>query len=466
MKDILGFYLMPHPPISVPEVGDNREIRATVDACLAIGKEIKEKAPQTIIVITPHGVMFSDAIAISFEDTIYGDLGRFRARNVKIEKAIDLELAQEIALLAEQDDISVAKINTRYLSDYNHNYELDHGTIVPLYFIEKEYRDYRLVHITYGLLGSLDLYRFGMMIKEAVWHLNRDAVIIASGDLSHRLTKSGPYPYSPQGKVFDETLIGLLEKGDTVGIFTMSPDLIEEAGECGLRSVYILLGSLAGSFHGRRLSYEGPFGVGYGVMSFSPVELNQNVYPLLKAAMEKKRKAKKANSNDYVRLARMSLEYYFKHRKKMPVPADCAKELKERQAGVFVSLKKYGNLRGCIGTFMPTQDSIAMEIIENAISAAMRDPRFPSVREAELDDLDISVDVLSLPESARKEDLDPKNYGVIVSKGYKRGLLLPDLEGVDTVTEQLRIACSKAGIAPDGDYDIERFKVVRYQEGK
>ena len=150
----------------------------------------------------------------------------------------------------------------------------------------------------------------------------------------------------------------------------------------------------------------------------------------------------------------------------MPVPADIGPELKNRQAGVFVSLKKHGNLRGCIGTFLPTQASVAKEIIENAIAAATRDPRFHPVRPEELDIIDISVDVLSLPEDATKEELDPKVYGVIVSKGYKRGLLLPDLAGIDTVTEQLRIACRKAGIPVDADYGIERFKVTRYREGK
>lgn len=466
MKDILGYYLMPHPPIAVPEVGDNRKIKATVDACLDVGRKIKGLAPETIIVVTPHGVMFSDAVAISFGERISGDLSRFRARSVRFEKKIDAGLTREIATLSQADGIPVAKLTEKYLAGYDRRYELDHGTIVPLYFIEKSYSDYELVHITYGLLGGLELYRFGVKIREATRNLGRRAVIIASGDLSHRLTPDGPYPYSPRGREFDEKLLSLLEAGDAEGILNLDPVLVEEAGECALRSVYILLGSLGGGFTGTRLSYEGPFGVGYGVMSFRAGANDNDAYARLAKASDERRRARAERSNDYVRLARASLEYYFKRRKTMPVPEEGFEELKGRRAAAFVSLKKHGALRGCIGTIVPTKDSLAAEIIENALSAGFRDPRFPPLREAELSETDISVDVLSSPEPARKEDLDPARYGVIVAKGRRRGLLLPALEGVDTVEEQLRIALDKAGISPNEDYLIERFEVKRYREGE
>ena len=136
----------------------------------------------------------------------------------------------------------------------------------------------------------------------------------------------------------------------------------------------------------------------------------------------------------------------------------------DKKAGVFVSLKKRGRLRGCIGTFVPTRECIALEIIENAISAAIRDPRFSSVYLSELEDISISVDILSQPETVHHvSELDPKQYGIIVSKGLRKGLLLPDLEGVDKVEKQLYIALQKAGIQPEEDYQIERFEVKRYR---
>ena len=134
------------------------------------------------------------------------------------------------------------------------------------------------------------------------------------------------------------------------------------------------------------------------------------------------------------------------------------------KAGVFVSIKKHGHLRGCIGTFMASHENIAVEIIHNAVSAATQDPRFGPVEEDELDELTYSVDVLSPPEKVKDQsELDPKIYGVIITTGYRKGLLLPDLEGVDTVEDQLKITRMKAGILPDEKIEIFRFRVQRYK---
>lgn len=164
-----------------------------------------------------------------------------------------------------------------------------------------------------------------------------------------------------------------------------------------------------------------------------------------------------------VALARKSIAYYLQNRKKLPLPDDLPPELIEQQAGVFVSLKKGERLRGCIGTFLPNKDNIALEIIENAISSAIHDPRFSPVTLDEVGSLSISVDVLSAPEEIKNNSqLNPKKYGVIVSCGYKKGLLLPDLEGVDTIEQQIDIARQKAGIYADEDFEIERFEIKRY----
>ena len=165
----------------------------------------------------------------------------------------------------------------------------------------------------------------------------------------------------------------------------------------------------------------------------------------------------------YVKLARETIKNYIKHGKIITLPLDLPKEMINQKAGAFVSLKKYGELRGCIGTFMPTQKNIAQEIIKNAVSAAVEDPRFSPVNVSELEDLSISVDVLSVPEEIKDiSQLDPKKYGVIVSSGYKKGLLLPDLEGVDTAEEQVDITKRKAGIYPGEKVKLYRFEVKRY----
>ncbi len=166
-----------------------------------------------------------------------------------------------------------------------------------------------------------------------------------------------------------------------------------------------------------------------------------------------------------VLLAKRTIEDYLRSGKVISPPSRIP-EVFQKKAGTFVSLHKKGRLRGCIGTYLPTQDNLANEIIKNAISAATQDPRFPPVDTSEIRDLEISVDVLSRPEPVKSQrELDPKKYGVIVSKGWQKGLLLPDLEGVDTVEQQLEIAKQKAGLGgtPVEQLEIQRFTVTRYE---
>ena len=164
-----------------------------------------------------------------------------------------------------------------------------------------------------------------------------------------------------------------------------------------------------------------------------------------------------------VKLAKDTIETYTMNGKTIDTPSPLPDEMEEK-AGTFVSIKKKGELRGCIGTFHPTTDNVAAEVIQNAISAASRDPRFPPVRSDELDDLDYSVDVLSAPEKVQsKKELGPKKYGVIVVSGNRKGLLLPDLDGVDTVDDQISIASAKAGIYIGDDIELYRFEVRRYR---
>jgi len=164
-----------------------------------------------------------------------------------------------------------------------------------------------------------------------------------------------------------------------------------------------------------------------------------------------------------VALAKKTVETYVQTRKRINPPKTLSPEMKE-QAGVFVSIHKLGDLRGCIGTFEPQQQNVAEEVIANAISSATRDPRFDPVAAEELKDLDYSIDILTEPEPVTDENqLDPKKYGVIVQAGWRRGLLLPDLEGVDTAALQIDICRQKGGIGPEEPVKLYRFEVKRYK---
>jgi AmmeMemoRadiSam system protein A len=171
----------------------------------------------------------------------------------------------------------------------------------------------------------------------------------------------------------------------------------------------------------------------------------------------------KTKMNPLVALAKETVEMYAREGKMPSPPADLPPEM-QKQAGVFVSIHKHGDLRGCIGTFEPQQKNIAGEIIVNAVSASTRDPRFAAITESELEDLDYSVDVLTTPEPVDDvSQLDPKKYGVIVEAGWRRGLLLPDLEGVDSAEYQIDICRQKGGIDPNEPVQLYRFEVERYK---
>jgi MEMO1 family protein len=466
MGKIIGFYAMPHPPIIIPEVGRGEEekIKNTYDACESIGREIAEIKPEVIIVVTPHGTMFSDAIALSFENSISGSLKQFGAPEVSMKFDIDMDLTQEIMVRADKSNIQTISATGSTLKQYGREYELDHGVIVPLYFVESKYNSFKLVHITYGGLTPIQLYKFGKLIKEAVEESYKNVVFIGSGDLSHRLKDEGPYDYSPYGEKFDKEIISLLKKGDAVGVFNINPEMIENAGECGLRSYYIMLGAMDGyEIKGELLSYEGTFGVGYAVMRFELKKGDRDI--LSEITKEKREKYNKRVSNEdvYVRLARESLTHYLIEGNYMDVPSYVTEEMLNTKRGVFVSLKKFGALRGCIGTILPVTESVAKEILQNAVSAGEGDPRFGNVSVEELEDIIFSVDVLTQPKVALKEELNPKKFGVIVKSGVRSGVLLPDLEGVDTIEQQISIVLDKAGILPNEDYSIEMFQVNRHK---
>lgn len=479
MNGMCAYYALPHPPLLIPEIGRGEEaaIRETTEAMEQVSDEIAAIKPDTIIIITPHGPMFQDAVALSSDNEIRGSMIRFRAPQVRFRTDIDLALTKRIISLAEENGINTVEISGKSAERYGVPFELDHGAMVPLYFINRKFTDYKLVHITYGLLPKTQLYKFGKYIRRAVEETGKRAVFIASGDLSHRLTKDGPYDYNPSGEIFDRDIRMFLENGDAVGVFAMDPKLVEEAGECALRSYYVLLGTLDGyKFRGETLSYQGNFGVGYLIMRLIPEKdssgkegetLNkEDLLEQINSNASREFLKRMKDKNPFVRLAGESLMHYIIHGEYIKIPSYATREMREQRRGVFVSLKKYGELRGCIGTIQPVTSNLAEEIIRNAVEAGIRDPRFMPLTMDELNELDISVDVLAPPEKADRSQLDPKNYGVIVRSGYRTGLLLPNLEGVNTVEEQLRIALHKAGISPDSPYTIERFQVIRYTGDK
>lgn len=460
---IRGAVMVPHPPLIIPEVGRGQEvgISATIAAYEKAAQHVAKLCPDTVVVTTPHSVMYADYFHISPGREAEGDFGKFGAKEVRIKAKYDIELRSQLCSLLDRDGFMAGTRGER-------DSRLDHATMIPLYFLEKQQVRYRILRI--GLSGqTLEAhYRLGEYISKAADILGRNVVMIASGDLSHKLLEAGPYGYQKEGPEYDKRVMQAMGTGNFGDLLDFPDDFCEKAAECGHRSFVIMAGAFDGtSVNSKRLSYEGPFGVGYGICTYETVG-KDNTRRFLNQYEEMQRQNlehKKASEDAYVRLARKALETYVRTGKMLVIPDDLPEELRSKRAGVFVSLKMHGRLRGCIGTILPVTDSVAEEIADNAVSAGCRDPRFTPVKEEELDQLVYSVDVLGETEEiASPEELDVKEYGVIVSKGRKRGLLLPNLEGVDTVEEQISIAMQKAGIdETETGVKLERFRVIRHK---
>jgi MEMO1 family protein len=328
------------------------------------------------------------------------------------------------------------------------SHDLDHGIAVPLYFLFRNGWEGKVVTLGYSFLSDEDHLRFGSCIRRAVDRVGQRVAFIASGDLSHRLKPQAPAGYNPEAHVFDEQVVDALRSNAPQKITQIDNNLRRLAGECGYRSMLVAIGASSDlPLSCEVLSYEAPFGVGYLVAQLTNQQL----------------------ATDYLdppALARQAVEGFIRDGDVLN-PRRFTRGLLGAQAPCFVSLKTLdGELRGCIGTIEPSRDTLAQEIVVNAISAATNDPRFDPVRTEELSNLHYSVDVLFPAEETVLEDLDPAVYGVIVEdeNGAHRGLLLPDIPGITDAKQQVEIAARKGGIEQGTPIKLWRFRVERFRE--
>ncbi len=458
---ILASFMVPHPPLIVPEIGrgGEKQIEDTTRAYESVADMIAELAPETIIITSPHATMYSDYFHISPGIAVRGSFARFNAGSVNFIEEYDTELVKEICDIAKESDFPAGTMGEV-------EKELDHGTMVPLWFIRRKFKQGRIIRIGLSGLPLTDHYRMGQIIQSAVERTGRRVVFVASGDLSHKLQEYGPYGYAPEGPVYDNRIMDVCGRGAFGELLDFDEAFCDKAAECGHRSFVIMAGALDGfKVSASRLSHQDVTGVGYGICSYVPGEKSDNRC-FLKAHLDRLQEeliSAKEKADPYVRLAYQSLDSYILRREVISVPEGLPEEMLHTRAGAFVSIHEHGRLRGCIGTIGPTTENVAMEIINNAISASTRDPRFAPIDATELKWLEVNVDVLGEPEDITSlDELDVKKYGVIVSSGRKRGLLLPDLDGVDTVEEQVAIAMQKGGITEDDRIHLQRFEVVRH----
>ena len=430
--------IAPHPPIMVPEVGGARvaEVRASLDAMRDLTERIKDCGAETVVLVSPHAPLESGSFVAYGGARLRGDFANFDAPQAIAEASADQELLRAIQHTAAEEGFRVVALEPR---------ELDHGTAVPLYFLLRHGWAGRVVALGYSFLSDEAHLRFGDCVRRAVELTGRPAAFIASGDLSHRLKPGAPAGFDPEARLFDEQVVAALRANEPEQVPRIDRGLRRRAGECGYRSMLVALGAASAFEPGCEVfSYEAPFGVGYLVAQLSS-----------------------PNESLITELARSAVEAYILSGHVIDPPAFPATSQLGRPSACFVCIKTFGReLRGCIGTVEPEHDTLAEEVISNAVKAATRDPRFRPVSGEELPSLRYSVDVLGSPEPARFEDLNPAAFGVVVTdhSGSRRGLLLPDIDSIWTADQQVAIAARKAGIKPVEPLTLYRFRTRRFAE--
>lgn len=371
----------------------------------------------TVIVIGPNHTGAGKPLSIMTEGTWITPLG---------EVEIDSELAKKILS------------RSKYLEEDYMAHQYEHSIEVQLPFLQYFKPDVKIVPIILSFASAWIYKQLGEDIAAAIKESGKGVTILASSDMTHYESQDSAKEKDSQAidaiLAMDGDLLLKRVQGLDITMCGYAPaiTLISAAKELGTRGAELVKYLTSGDATGDYSSVVGYAGIIFGAMS-----------PLAK-------------------LARETVENYIKNGK-TDKPKELTSEMKEK-AGVFVSIKKNGELRGCIGTFEPTTGSVAEEVVRNAVSSAIDDPRFHPITADELKDLDYSVDVLTSPVPVKsKDELDPTKYGVIVAAGWRRGLLLPDLEGVDTVEEQIAICRQKAGIAPNEPVQLYKFEVKRYK---
>ncbi|PKK40092.1 ACR domain-containing protein [Clostridiaceae bacterium JG1575] len=459
---LIRAYLVAHPPILVPQVGrgEERAVQKTRKAFAEIRQDLQATAPETVLLISPHMPSFEEAFALAQGSEDFGSLAAFGAPQVASRVVYDREFQASLEECAEK-----AGLPLRSLSPL----PLDHGALVPLSELQSAVPRARWIRLAPCGRSLADHYRMGLLLQQTADALHRNVSLIASGDLSHALTPDAPCGYYEEGARYDAQVMEHLAQSDFLSILNLDPALVEKAMACAPGPLALLFGFLDGrQVISEVLSYEGPFGVGYGVCRFTPGDLDPQ--RRCEAPRESSALAPPAQAlcSLPVLLARSVLWHQLNHRS-FSLEAFChetawPRDFLTQPRGVFVCLHRGDTLRGCMGTLEPTTQSTREEIVQNAGLAAFEDPRFPPVSLDEWPSIRCSVEVLGpLEDVADAAHLDPRRYGVVVCAKGRKGVLLPNLPGIETAAQQVDIARQKAGLSADTPLALSRFEVVRYQ---
>ena len=374
--------LFPHPPVIIPEIGgeDSSKVMKTIETVKAAMEQIVAENPETVVVMSPHNLCFSDGPSLLMAEKLSGNMGAFGHPALSMTLLVDQELAALISKKAAPL-YHWHQVDKAEAARYKKPLHIDWGSFVPLYYLLQAGFQGKLVVMTPNSTQGDGSYALGAIVNYAAQKLNRQVAVIATGDLSHKLTPDAPHGYSPKGKDFDATIVSALSHRDKEALDLLPSSLLQEIDTCGLPSVYFLLGAL-GDTPAKLplLSHEGPFGVGYGVALYLPEPPAPKETP---------------TPSPYVALAREAIEHYIRTGRFLRVPQELPPDLR-RPGAVRITIREFGAIRGYAYTVHPQYHSLAEEIIHIAKAAATENPPHPPVTASELEDLDIAVETTTI----------------------------------------------------------------------
>jgi AmmeMemoRadiSam system protein A len=445
--------LMPHAPILVPAVGGARgdAAAASCQAMRAAAAAVLSYRPESLVLISPHSPRQPGAFGLWADNRLEGSFDQFGAPQAQVNLPNDRRLANALVVEAQSRSVAILPIS---------NYRLDHGALVPLWFLAEAGWAGPTIILSLNYSDDGGLTNLGEAIAAAANGLHRRIGLVASGDMSHRLTTNAPCGFHPQAPEFDETFIHLVRGGNYRELQQINPDLRELAAEDAVDSTLIAAAAVGWQSDGHRvLSYEGPFGVGYGVaILFAEKPETARDEPNVSATDQRDGDALPRVARQAVRAALSGSS------EDAPVATG---EYLSSARGVFVTVRRRnGKLRGCVGTIVPVCADLVAETWRNARLAALQDNRFSPVAADELADLRFEVNVLhSIEAVASTDELDPRRYGLIVSASDgRRGLLLPGIKSIKSRAQQLRLARKKGWIDLDEPVTVQRFEVDHFEE--
>jgi AmmeMemoRadiSam system protein A len=457
--NVLIAVLMPHAPVLVPGVAGAR-VRAageSVDAMSAVARRVVDVRPDALVLITPHAPRRGSGFALRWGARVRGNLLDFGAPNLGVDLPSAGGLAQAIEQATMARGLGVARWSDT---------PLDHGAVVPLWHLAQAGWDGPTVVVGLHESESADPVELGLAIAEATLREELSVAVVASGDMSHRLQQGAPSGFHPRAVEFDRALIECLGTGDLRGLLHLDPDLQALAAEDAVDSALVAASAVGWDDHGHRvLSYQGPFGVGYGVAILHDALADMDVAGKGGRRVGTRMVFVDPSGAALPGIARRSVEAAFRGNGGGPVLKHSG--IAAERHAVFVTIRHAdGDLRGCVGDLRPRCVNVAMETWQLARDAAFRDHRFSPVTADELPGLSFEVSVLSpLEEVASTAALDPERYGVVVeSDDGRRGALLPGIDGLDTVEEQLSMVRRKGGMTATEPVRLWRFTVNKFRE--